>query len=169
MRPVVPLLAVLALASAVAAPRVGDDPRQMGRGEHLYEWVHDWMDRGSEAVGNTHGAVAVDADGNVYANTDATGAVRVHAPDGTLLATWGAELAGGLHCTTLVDEADGTFAYHAHTGRHEVVKTTLDGEILWTLGYPESSGHYANAGEYRPTSVAVAPDGRIYVADGYGK
>jgi DNA-binding beta-propeller fold protein YncE len=50
-----------------------------------------------------------------------------------------------------------------------VLGATLDGEILWTIPWPEKSGVYANAGEYLPTSVAVASDGAIYVADGYGK
>jgi hypothetical protein len=69
---------------------------------------------------------------------------------------------------TLVREEGREVLYLAHTGRHEVLKATLDGEILWTLGWPEESGVYASANEYRPTSVAVAPDGTLFVADGYG-
>ena len=37
------------------------------------------------------------------------------------------------------------------------------------MGYPEKSGIYANAGEFHPTNVVAAPDGSIFVADGYGK
>ena len=59
--------------------------------------------------------------------------------------------------------------YLAHTGRHEVAKATLDGEVLWTLPWPEASGKYENEGQYRPTAIVVAPDGRIFVADGYGQ
>ena len=45
----------------------------------------------------------------------------------------------------------------------------ITGEVLWTIGWPEASGIYENAGQYAPTAVAVAPDGRIYIGDGYGK
>ena len=41
-------------------------------------------------------------------------------------------------------------------------------EVLWRRGAPVASGLYGSEEEFRPTSIAVAPDGRIYVADGYG-
>jgi hypothetical protein len=69
----------------------------------------------------------------------------------------------------IVKEGDEEFLYLTHLGRHEALKTTLDGKILWTLGYPQESGIYSKAGEYRPTGIAVAPNGDIFVADGYGK
>jgi glucose/arabinose dehydrogenase len=33
---------------------------------------------------------------------------------------------------------------------------------------PEASGHYQSADGYRPTGVAEAPDGTLFVTDGYG-
>jgi len=56
-----------------------------------------------------------------------------------------------------------------HTRRHEALKTTLDGKVEWTLGWPEASGIYQKEDEFNPTSIAVTPDGQIFVADGYGK
>jgi hypothetical protein len=41
--------------------------------------------------------------------------------------------------------------------------------VQWTLPWPKESGVYAAAEEYAPTAIALAPDGRLYVADGYGK
>jgi hypothetical protein len=38
-----------------------------------------------------------------------------------------------------------------------------------TLKYPQETGAYASADEYKPTETAIAPNGDIYVADGYGK
>jgi hypothetical protein len=46
-----------------------------------------------------------------------------------------------------------------------VVKTTLAGETVMSLTRPAS---YADGDGYAPTWVAQAPDGRVYVADGYG-
>src|ERR1035438_3362975 len=55
-----------------------------------------------------------------------------------------------------------------------VVKTTLDGEEVFTLGYPKESEFYKldadgkPATKYSPTNLAIAPNGDIYVGDGYG-
>jgi peptidylamidoglycolate lyase len=37
------------------------------------------------------------------------------------------------------------------------------------LDYPKETGMYAKPEEYVPTETAIAPNGDIYVADGYGK
>jgi hypothetical protein len=54
-----------------------------------------------------------------------------------------------------------------------VTKRTLKGEEVFTLGYPAESEAYKpkdrnSAVLYRPTNVAIAPNGDIYVGDGYG-
>jgi len=50
-----------------------------------------------------------------------------------------------------------------------VVKTTLSGEEVFTLKYPQESEAYAKAKiKYSPTNLAIAPNGDIYVGDGYG-
>jgi hypothetical protein len=55
-----------------------------------------------------------------------------------------------------------------------MVKTTLDGEEVFTLGYPKESEFYKldkdgkPATKYSPTNLAIAPNGDIYVGDGYG-
>ncbi|MEE9392670.1 MAG: hypothetical protein V3W41_09215 [Planctomycetota bacterium] len=59
--------------------------------------------------------------------------------------------------------------YLTHTIRGEVLKTTLDGKVLWRLGTPKLPKIYAKKNEYHPTSVAVASSAEFFVADGYGK
>jgi hypothetical protein len=141
-----------------------------GRGVTVfYEWARDWPQPRDEPLGNTHGCMVVDARGNVLVNTDTEAAVMVFAPSGELVTTWGKEFGGGLHGMCLVEEGDTQVLYLAHTRRHEVVKTTIDGTVLWTLGWPEASGVYEREQQFVPTAVAVGPDGRIFVADGYGK
>jgi hypothetical protein len=49
-----------------------------------------------------------------------------------------------------------------------VVKTTLDGKILMELPNPVTTGIYESKMPYKPTETAIAPNGDIYVADGYG-
>jgi len=135
-----------------------------------YTWVRDWgrLPDGKE-LGNTHGCLVVDPAGNILANTDTEHAVVTFSPDGKVLAAWGKEFQGGLHGMCLRIEEGAAVLYLAHTRRHEIVKTTREGKVLWTLGWPEASGIYDNEGQYNPTAVAVGPDGRIFAADGYGK
>src|SRR5260370_7819 len=54
-----------------------------------------------------------------------------------------------------------------------VVKATLDGEEVFSLGYPEMSDPYKPGADgkkikYSPTNLAIAPNGDFYVGDGYG-
>lgn len=50
-----------------------------------------------------------------------------------------------------------------------MIKTTLDGRVLLTLTYPKETGEYSKEEEYIPTETTIAPNGDIYVSDGYGK
>jgi DNA-binding beta-propeller fold protein YncE len=162
-----------------AAPEVpAAAPAQLGSGQYQYTWVSNWgrLGEGKE-LGNTHGCLVVTKAGTILANTDTEHAIVEYAADGRILRTWGKEFQGGLHGMCLVEEpveAAGKTTtqevlYLAHTRRHEIVKTTLDGKVLWTIGWPEQAGIYENENQYNPTAVAVAPDGRIFAADGYGK
>jgi hypothetical protein len=160
-----------ALGAALTS-RIFAAPRSsvvLGRGAHTYEWVPGWgkLPEGM-SFGNTHGCVVVDSAGRIYVNTDGENAVIVFEPSGRFVRAWGKDLAGGLHGMTLAKEGSEEVLWLAHTGLHEVLQTTLDGKVLRRIGYPEKSGAYASAEQYRPTSVAVAPNGDVYVADGYG-
>ena len=148
----------------------GADSLLLGNRDHRYRWVEDWLKLPEGmSLGNTHGCVCVDKAGRVYFNTDQEHAIVVVAPDGEVERTLGKEWSGGLHGMALVEEDGEEFLYIAHTGQHCAAKLTLDGEVVWTLPWPEESGKYQNEGQYRPTGIAVAPDGSIFVADGYGQ
>jgi DNA-binding beta-propeller fold protein YncE len=143
---------------------------QLGTGANTFTWAGGWgrLPAGM-SYGNTHGGIVTDRKGNVYMNTDSEHAVIVWTPAGEFVKSWGKEFKGGLHGMAIVTEGDQEFLLMAHTARHEVVKTTLDGQVLWAKGFPETAGIYQKAAQYLPTAVAVAPDGRFFVADGYGQ
>jgi hypothetical protein len=139
----------------------------VGAGDHTYEVIHDWGELPSGIrYGNTHG-VAEDAQGNIYvhhtvhAESESSDSMVVFDRAGRFVKSWGREFKGGAHGLHL----EGGFVYLCDTKRAIVVKATLDGEEVFTLGYPES---YPQGAKYSPTNLAVAPNGDLYVADGYG-
>jgi DNA-binding beta-propeller fold protein YncE len=143
---------------------------RLGQGDHQYESVPDWArlpDSGH--LGSTHGGVVVDRHGFVYTNTDTERSVIVFRPDGTFDRAFGKDHVG-IHHMQIVTEGDEQFIYATHLAGDAVVKFTLDGKVIWTLPVPKLSGKYDdNAAAYNPTSVAVAPTGDVFVADGYGR
>lgn len=88
--------------------------------------------------------------------------------DGNVIGAWGHEYPGA-HGLTLHDENGTEFLYIADYERHQVVKTTLDGKVIAEFNWPADSGLYAGQNEFKPTETAIAPNGDVLVADGYGK
>lgn len=168
-----PLAGVLLLGFVASrgAPREGAQEDQvLGSGEHRYRWVKDWarLPEGTD-FGNTHGGIVCDSRGRIYVNTDTERAILVFEPDGSLVRSFGAEWKNGLHGMQLVREGEEEYLLIAHTQLGQVARLSLEGEVAWRIEWPEESGLYGSAQEFRPTSVARAPGGRIFVADGYGK
>ena len=50
----------------------------------------------------------------------------------------------------------------------QVVKTSLDGEILLNLNTAYETKAYSSQMKYHPTETAIGPNGDIYIIDGYG-
>ncbi len=156
----------LALGCALA-PAYSSEWIQVGEAGWRFGWDPRWNELSALLEpGNTHGGVVVDRLGRIYVNTDGPRAVMVFSREGGILDAWGEELAGGLHGMTL--DRGGEALWLVHTGRHEILRASLDGEVLFRRGWPQESGKYQNAGQFNPTGVAVGPDGDVYVADGYG-
>jgi len=166
------LLTVLPLACAsTGADPLPADAVLLGSGEHTYVWVDDWLAvPGGGDLGNTHGEIVVDDRGLIHLSTDEGQALMTFREDGSFVSGWGEQFANGVHGMTLAPDADGDgqVLYFVHFNRHEFVKATLDGEVLWRRGAPMASGLYESEEQFRPTSIAVAPDGTLFVADGYG-
>lgn len=168
-------------AAMLAAPylrshdKSGSRRPVLGTGEHTYECIHDWGALPSDIVyGNTHG-VAQDAAGFIYikhtvhASSPKADAIVVFDPDGRFVCSWGAEFRGGAHGLHLVREGRTEYFYLCDVRRHLLVKTTLTGEVVWSRDCPFETGYYKTPDEYKPTNVATAPDGTLFVSDGYGR
>src|SRR5215212_6629524 len=96
-------------------------------------------------LGPTHGGAAVDRGGNVYVSTDTDRGILVFGPDGKYLRCFGPTQIHGLH---LQREGADEYLYAARPNFNEVLKIKTDGTQIWKMGYPETSGKYANAGEF---------------------
>jgi hypothetical protein len=139
-----------------------------GSGEWTYESVAGWAKLPDDKpLGPTHGGVAIDKKGRVFVASDGKCGILVFAPDGKLETTIAGEYPG-CHSLLLVEEGGREFLYAAHLAGHRALKLGLDGSLVWALDFPKESGAYKTAEDYHPTAVVPAPDGSLFVADGYG-
>lgn len=163
-----------------ASDKAGTRKPIVGSGAHTYEVHHDWGELPAGLkYGNTHG-VCEDAQGHIYihhtvnAASESADTMVVFDPKGRFVRSWGKEFKGGAHGLHIRKEGRDEFLYLCDTKRAVVVKTTLKGEAVYTLEYPKESDKYKLKADgtpevkYSPTNVAIAPNGDVYVGDGYG-
>jgi hypothetical protein len=109
----------------------------------------------------------------VHATSDRHDTMVVFDAKGKFVRSWGSEFEGGAHGLHIRKEGKSEFLYLCDTKRALVTKVTPSGEVVWQLGYPKESAQYAVKADgapikYSPTNVAIAPNGDVYVGDGYG-
>lgn len=120
---------------------------------------------GGEAVGACHGGAAVDSKGNIYVSTDTKRGILVFDKKGKFLRSFGPS---HIHGFEIKKEKDGEYIYGARPSNNEVIKLKLDGSEVWKITAPAEAGIYKDGKGFNPCAVSVAPDGSIFVADGYG-
>jgi hypothetical protein len=146
----------------------GDDAI-IGHGNFRYRAHSEWgtLDRTKTPVKNCHEMV-MDSKGRLIMITDETkNNIIIYDKSGKLIKTWGTGFPGG-HGLSLTKEGGEDFLFICDTTLGKVVKTTVDGRIVLELDHPKKLGIYTENMTYSPTESAVAPNGDIYVADGYG-
>jgi DNA-binding beta-propeller fold protein YncE len=119
----------------------------------------------NQPLGPCHGGAVIDRAGNIYISTDTPRGIVVYSPNGKFLRSMGLTRIHGLE---LREENGVEYIYGARPNDSEVVKLKLDGERVWAIGFPKEAGLHKEAKEFKPCAVTVAPDGSIFVADGYG-
>ncbi len=145
-------------------PNVWDAPRS----EPLHyvadsRWGQDglppgaWFGRVSAVVAAPDGRIVV------FQRGPAIDAVVLFDPDGHATSSWNANI--GLAHGMRLDAAGNLWLTDA--GRHRVIKTTVDGEVLLELGTPDVRGDDERTFN-APTDLAFGADGSVYVSDGYG-
>ena len=142
----------------------------LGHNNKRYRIDTQWgkLDRNRYPVKDCHEMVQ-DSKGRIILLTNETkNNIIIYDKKGKLISSWGHEYPGG-HGLTLFNENGEEVLFICDNNRHQVIKTTLDGRVLLTLNYPKETGEYSKEEEYVPTETTIAPNGDIYVSDGYGK
>jgi hypothetical protein len=150
-----------------------------------YTAVPDWLKlpEGRTQLGNQHGDVAVASNGEVYVSVmDPKAGLQVFSPDGK----WLRNVPGAppdFHGFVIHKEADGEFIYGARLGAGNILKMKLDGTVLLDIPPSVIPDQYKNKGKIKGkngepdkegppathlTAMDVAPNGDLYVTDGYG-
>jgi hypothetical protein len=141
-------------------------PVRMGCGAMTFDTVPGWGLRpdGKSALGPTHGAVTIDKAGNIFTSTNQ--GVFVFSPDGKVIQTYLGPQYSNIHDMEIRAEGDAEFIYGARNNDAEGIKFNAhSGEIVLKLPFPEASG--LNLKKFSPTAITVAPNGDIFLSDGY--
>jgi hypothetical protein len=182
----------LMLGSSISSARAETKPVTIGEGKQTFTLDADW---GKLPEGAKHGygcAVVVDSQDRVYVTSRSnTQCVTIFDKTGKLVETWGKTFATGVgfentdqvaataHGLYWSKEGNEEFLYWtenvAGDGKKgprigaRVYKTDLKGKVLHTLGNVEKEDANTQKFDFtNPTDVAVAPNGDIYIVDGYG-
>ncbi len=142
-----------------------------GSGVNTFKTVPQWGSIPDKLqIGPTHGGIVVDKAGLVYVSSDSAKGIYVFQPDGTFVKNIAAEFSG-IHGVAIHEEKGEQFLYAAHLHGSQGLKLKLDGTAVLKIPFPEeAAASYPNGvKDYKPTAIAVAADGTIFISDGYGK
>jgi hypothetical protein len=157
----------------------------IGHGDFKYKVDKSWgdLDPKKVPIDNCHEMV-VDSKGRIILLTDEPkNNLIIYDKSGNLIDAFCNRFPGG-HGLTINDEGGEEFLYvtdngwfHDHkypddwkyfSGNGFVSKISMKGELVFNLGHPHTIGIYEAEDKFKPSETAVAPNGDIYVADGYG-
>jgi len=138
----------------------------LGGGAYAYRVVENWAQLPDGWSLKEVAAVAVDKKDQVYVFNRGEHPMMVFDRDGKFLRSWGEgqyPRAHGLHIA-----ADETL-WLTDDGAHVVRRCTLEGKVLLEIGVPNKPSAYMSGEPFhRCTHTALAPNGDLYVSDGYG-
>ncbi len=136
---------------------------QLGSGDYVYEIEEGWAKLPGDWDMKLVAGVGVDSRDRVYVFNRGDHPLIVFDSEGNVVESWGEKTLNFAHAV-YVDASDTVWL----TDRYGQVvwKFTTDGELLQTLGTVGEPG--ANGAPFHdPTQLAIAPNGDLYISDGY--
>jgi hypothetical protein len=140
-----------------------------------YEPVADWLEvpAGRGTLGPMHGDIAVSKAGEVYVSVETPGmGVQVFSPDGRYLRSL-ANAPADLHGFVIRDAGDGEHVYGVSLRGQKFVKLTLVGDVVLEIARDAIPREYWTPNRFSTelgvllSGMDVAPNGDLYVTDGY--
>jgi len=139
-----------------------------------YKPVPDWakLPEGRTNIGNMHGDVAVSSKGEIYVSVmDPKAGVQVFGANGKFLRNV-PNAPSDFHGFVIRKQADGEFIFGPRLGGQTILKMTLDGKVVLTIPASDIPDEFKNKNKAGKTSLAltamdVAPNGDLFVTDGY--
>ncbi|TDU72895.1 hypothetical protein EI77_01361 [Prosthecobacter fusiformis] len=141
----------------------------IGHGAHRYQVDLEWCKakRETHPVKDCHEMVMDAQKRLIMITNEARNNILIFDKEGHVLDAWTLRLKAG-HGLSL-DTRDGQeYLWLCDSSGASVIKTSLKGEVLLKLPHAKDCGAYDATSKYAPTEAAVAPNGDVYVADGYG-
>ncbi len=136
-----------------------------GYGDYRYEVQEGWLQPPQDYSFGWIPAVACDSLDRVYVYSRSEHPMAVFDREGKFLTSWGEGVLADAH-GIYIDQHD--FIYCTERNTHCVRKFTSDGTLLLTIGTPGAPGQQDGAPFNLPTDLDIAPNGDLYISDGYG-
>ena len=166
----------------LAGAQESKPPVKLGMGKFTYTLDENW---GKLPDGMKYGlgcAIVVDGQDRVFVTSrSANPCVAIFDKDGKLVETWSKDFADNVGYTPQQVAGTAHGLYWSKEGANEflyftenkpgnrVYKTDLKGKILYQLGAVKEETPTSQKFKFdNPTDVAVAPNGDVYIVDGYG-
>ncbi len=146
--------------TAGAAPSYAVDPAVV-----RFEVDPTWPRRPDHiSAGGWVSGMAIDREQNVWIFKKGPDPVQVYTPQGEFVRSWGKNRFIDPHHLRIDHQGH---IWVADFGRHVVQEYTPEGQLLMTLGTDGQPGEDETHFN-RPTDMAIAPGGDVFVTDGYG-
>jgi NHL repeat-containing protein len=128
-----------------------------------YEVDPKWPQKPAQLKWADMPGIAVDQQDQVWIFTRSKPPIQVYTTDGKFVRAWGDDTIGNAHHLKI--DRDGN-VWIADIGWHVIRKFSPNGEIFLTVGVAGELG--ADETHFnQPTDMAIAPNGEIFVSDGY--
>ncbi|XPF95891.1 6-bladed beta-propeller [Colwellia sp. RE-S-Sl-9] len=166
----------------------------VGEGKFKYRINTNWgkLDPAKIPVENCHDITLDSKDRVIMVTDNIQNNFIIYNKNGELLEHFGTEFPGA-HAIKIVHENSEDFMYIVDsgwklnrnwdgvtTGKPDspynkvigqsgfIAKLNMQGDIIFTIGHPQTIGIYTPDMPFKPTDIAIAPNGDIYITDGYG-